>query len=172
MAPISCDSLKKRFGPSLKLDIGCGANPQPGFVGIDCQDFGRKDIIRHDIETYPWPFEDGVFRFAMASHVAEHINPAKFGFINWMNEVWRVLEVGAQFIMAMPYGNNSFFVQDPTHVNQCNEVTWNYFDPLHESGFYRFYRPRPWKICSVQWTPEGFMEVVLEKRQEDASYGR
>ena len=164
--------LLDKYGPSLKLDIGCGANPQPGFVGIDCQDFGNRAIVRHDIETYPWPFENGVFRFAMASHVAEHINPAKFGFVNWMNEVWRVLEVGAQFIMAMPYGNNSLFVQDPTHVNPCNEVTWNYFDPLHPSNFYRFYRPKPWKICSVNWTQEGFMEVVLEKRAEDKSYGR
>jgi hypothetical protein len=73
-------------------------------------------------------------------------------------------------MLSLPYGNNSLFVQDPTHVNPCNENTWNYFDPLHPSNFYRFYRPKPWKIVSCFWDAQGFMEVVLEKRRMDKSY--
>lgn len=158
----------------IKLDIGCGAHPQSGFVGIDIQDFKNPNIIQHDIETYPWPLPDGCASIAIASHVAEHINPAKFGFINWMNEVWRVLETGGQFMMSLPYAGTPGYWQDPTHVNPCTENTWRYFDPLDPSGFYKFYRPKPWKydVDRCAWDLQGFMEVVLEKRIEDPSYAQ
>ena len=74
-------------------------------------------------------------------------------------------------MIAMPYGNGHHFVQDPTHVNPCNETTWIYFDPLDSSNFYRFYAPLPWKIISCAFDHQGFMEVVLEKRAIDPSYG-
>lgn len=156
--------------PRFKLDIGCGAHPQPGFIGIDIQDFPDINIIRHDIETYPWPIPDDSVSLAIASHVAEHINPAKFGFINWMNEVWRVCEVGAQFMIAVPYAGSPGYWQDPTHINPCSENTWCYFDPLDPSHFWAFYKPKPWKIISCAWDLQGFMEVVLEKRRVDSTY--
>ncbi len=158
---------------TIKLDIGCGAHPQPGFVGMDVQDFkDSSNFIRHNITKYPWPLPDGCVSLAIASHVAEHINPADFGFIRWLNEVWRVMEVGGKFMMALPYAGTPGYWQDPTHVNPCTEHTWRYFDPLDSSGFYKFYRPAPWKynqdMCT--WDLQGFMEVVLEKRLIDKSY--
>jgi hypothetical protein len=175
MAPtnfVSRNELEQRFGHVLKLDIGCGANPHPGYVGLDIQDFKHPAIIQADLETYPWPLPDSVFRFAIASHVAEHINPAHGGFLRWMNEVWRVLEVGAHFVISAPYGVNDLFLQDPTHCNPITERKFWYFDPLHSSGFYRFYRPRPWKILDIAIQKEGFIEVAVEKRAEDPSYAR
>jgi predicted SAM-dependent methyltransferase len=161
---------RKRKYSHIKLDIACGANKQaPDWIGIDVQKFPGVDIV-HDIETYPWPLPDECVSIAVGSHIAEHINPAKFGFINWMNEIWRVLEVEGRLMLALPYGGSPGYWMDPTHVNGCNENTWNYFDPLHESKFYRFYRPSPWRIISCVWDTQGFMEVVLEKRRKDSSY--
>ena len=160
--------MKQKY-KNIELDIGCGGNKQPGFVGMDVQKLPGVDIV-HDIEKYPWPLPDNCVQLAIASHVAEHIEPSRFGFINWMNEIWRVMEPDGRLMLSLPYGNNSLFVQDPTHVNPCNENTWNYFDPLHPSNFYRFYRPKPWKIVSCFWDAQGFMEVVLEKRRMDKSY--
>lgn len=162
--------LKHIRNGGIKLDVGCGAHKQgPEWVGIDIQKLPGVDII-HDIETYPWPLPDNCVKIAVASHVAEHINPAKMGFIHWMNEVWRVVKVGHQFMMSLPYAGSPGYWQDPTHVNPCNENTWCYFDPLHPSGFWQFYRPKPWKIIQCTFNVEGFMEVALEKRRVDRSY--
>ncbi len=156
----------------VKLDIACGANKQsPDWIGIEFQPLPGVDIV-HDIETYPWPLPDSCVDIAVGSHIAEHINPAKFGFIHWMDEIWRVLKPGAQLMLALPYAGSPGYWQDPTHVNPCNETTWVYFDPCHESGFYRFYRPKPWKILNIAWDQQGFMEVALEKRIEDPSYAK
>jgi len=165
--PIVSDALKR--GP-IRIDIGSGAHPQQGFIGIDLQPF--PGVVRQDLEVQPWPFPDGCAELAIASHVVEHINPAKFGFINFMNEVWRILKPDAKFLMALPYAGSYGYYQDPTHVNPCNEATWAYFDPLHDSGLYRFYRPKPWRIETCQFEITGNMEVSLVKRREDPSYAR
>ena len=83
---------------------------------MDVQKLPGVDIV-HDIEKYPWPLPDNCVQLAIASHVAEHIEPSRFGFINWMNEIWRVMEPDGRLMLSLPYGNNSLFVQDPTHVN-------------------------------------------------------
>ena len=190
----------------IKLDIGCGASKQPGFVGMDVLKLPGVDIV-HDLELFPWPLPDQSVSFAMTSHVVEHITPGRSDprtaglvqllldkkvvtekeiadyigepnpgsiFIAFMNEVWRVLKYDAQFIIAMPYGGSQGYLQDPTHVNQRNKDTWCYFDPLHPraggTGLYRFYEPAPWKQVACSYDPTGNMEVVLQKRRDDASY--
>lgn len=155
----------------IKLDIGCGANKQEGFVGLDILPLKGVDIVQN-LETFPWPLPDECASFAMASHVVEHINPAGGIFLKFMDEVWRVLKPGARFAIAVPYAGSQGYWQDPTHCNGCNEITWTYFDPLAETGYYRFYKPKPWKIVpgSLSWQVHGFMEVVLEKRLMDPSY--
>ena len=58
----------------IKLDIGCGANKQPGFVGIDNRDLPGVDIV-WNVELFPWPLPDGCASLCMASHLLEHIDP-------------------------------------------------------------------------------------------------
>lgn len=166
-----------KFKEKIKLDIGCGEHPHPGFVGIDVQHFDDKRIIQHDLETYPWPLEDESVYLAMASHVVEHIDRHKFGFVKFMNEVWRICAPDAEFMISVPYAGSPGYWQDPTHVNPLTENTWYYFDPLAKDingnliNFYKFYRPGPWEIRSCAWDQQGFMEVVLVKRRLDPSYG-
>ncbi len=166
----SIAKILKENNLGIKLDIGCGGNKNRGFVGMDIRKEPGVDIVQ-DLEVQPWPLPDECVSFAVASHVVEHINPVKFGMINFMNEVWRVLKPGAQFAIAVPYAYSQGFVQDPTHCNPCNEITWAYFDPMDRSGLYTIYRPMPWKIVSCDWAMNGNMEVVLEKRIIDKSYG-
>ncbi len=154
----------------IRLDLACGAAKQgPEWIGMDYQKLPGVDIV-HDIEEYPWPLPDGCCEIIVGSHIAEHINPAKGGFIKWMNEAWRVMKPDGQFMLALPYGLSYGYVQDPTHCNPCNETTWTYFDPLAPTGFYRFYAPDPWETLKCVWDVEGFMEVVLRKRRKDPSY--
>jgi len=161
--------MKDKFG--IQLDIGCGANKQPGFVGIDMLDLPGVDIV-HDLEVFPWPLEDESVLRAVASHVLEHINPHKGVFINFMNEVWRVLKPNAQFAFVVPHASSHGYQQDPTHCNMINETTMHYFDPDPEgnnigSQLYNFYQPKPWKIEKQYFNPNGNLEVLLTKRIED-----
>ena len=90
-----------------------------------------------------------------------------------MNEVWRILKFDGQFAVSLPYGTSPGMLQDPTHVNFCNEHTWLYFDPLETRAngtLYPFYTPKPWKITNLFWDPVGNMEVLMVKRREDVSY--
>jgi SAM-dependent methyltransferase len=159
--------LEERGG--IRLDIGCGASKQPGFVGIDMMDLPGVDII-HDLEETPWPLPDGCVLTAVASHVLEHINPHKGVFINVMDEVWRVLKPGGQFAFVVPYAGSHGYYQDPTHCNPINETTMGYFDPLHVSQLYQFYKPKPWEIKMLAANRNGVLECLLIKREEDPSY--
>ena len=148
------------------LDIGCGANAQPGWVGLDIRELPGVDIV-HDVEVYPWPLPDECVKAAMASHLVEHINPHKFGFINFMDEVWRVMQPGGEFAIAVPHGSSQGYIQDPTHCNPCNEATWDYFCPHRQSGLWHIYKPKPWAVKALTSNPSANMEVVLVKLADD-----
>lgn len=148
------------------LDVGCGASKQPGAVGMDAQELPGVDFV-HSWNEFPWPFEDESVLTIVASHVIEHVNPADGHFLRWMDECHRVLKPGGQLAAVLPYGGSRGYWQDPTHSNGCNEDTWRYFDPEDPSGFYRFYRPKPWKLEHCTFHHNGNMEIVMRKRAID-----
>lgn len=98
------------------------------------------------------------------------------GFVRFMNEAWRILKPGGQFISVFPFAGSPGYWQDPTHVCPISHVTLAYFDPLAKDGagnlynLYSFYRPMPWKIVKCFYDHSGFIEVALEKRKIDKSY--
>lgn len=161
---VIADLLKQNSG--IFLDIGCGANRQENWIGMDIRDLPDVDIV-HDVEEFPWPLPDDCVKLAMASHLIEHINPHKFGFVNFMNEVWRVMRVGGEFAIVVPHGSSQGFIQDPTHCNPCNEATWDYFCPERPSMLWTIYQPKPWHVKLLTGNPSANMEVVLVKLGED-----
>lgn len=110
--------------------------------------------------------------------VIDHVGDYKFlgGFMRFMDEVWRTLKPGGQFISTFPYGGSPGYWQDPTHVNPITHVTLAYFDPLAKDSagnmyhLYSIYRPKPWAIVRCFYDTNGFMEVCMEKRKIDKSY--
>jgi len=166
------DILRDKSG--IRLDIGCGKNKQPGFVGIDYRDWGDVDIV-HDLEETPWPLPDNCVMTAVASHVLEHINPHKGVFLNVMDEIWRIVQPDGQFAFVVPYAGSPGYWQDPTHINGITEATMLYFDPDPEGRYagqtlYSFYEPKPWKIEKLAFNTNGNLECVLRKRRDDKSF--
>lgn len=149
----------------ILLDVGCGANKLPGHHGMDRQKLEGVDTV-HDWNDLPWPFPDECALQVMAVHVIEHVSPINGFFLEWMDEVWRILKPGGRFGIVVPYATSFGYFQDPTHCNPCNEATWCYFDPEHPSQLYNFYAPKPWAIRKCEWDVQINMEVVLEKREE------
>lgn len=161
--------LLKSKNQGVKIDLGCGENKQPGFIGIDIRPLKGVDIV-HDLEEFPYPLPDECASLIVASHLVEHINPHKGVFVNFMNEIWRLMKVDGEFLISTPYAGSPGYYQDPTHCNPCSENTWRYFDPLDKSGLYRIYKPKPWKIKINTWNNNGNLEVALVKRKQDKSY--
>jgi hypothetical protein len=138
------------------------------------------DIV-HDVNVYPWPLPDGCVVVAICSHLVEHIPPVavteggtRFPFVQFMDELWRVMRFDCEVAIATPHGSSQGYLQDPTHCNPINEATWAYFDPLEPNtggALYGVYKPKPWKIKYLSWSPAANIEVVLVKRREDVSYG-
>lgn len=150
----------------IRLDIGCGGNKQSGWVGIDIREMPGVDFV-HDLEVFPWPLEDESVLVATCSHVVEHINPHKFGFVKFMDELWRVMKPGGEVAISCPHANSHGFGQDPTHCNMINETTWAYFDPEeNRTGglLYSIYQPKPWRIKYLVWSPAANIEIILVKR--------
>lgn len=150
--------LEKHRG--IRLDIGCGANKTPHFVGMDKRKLPGVDIV-HDLERFPYPLADGCCLTIVGSHIVEHIKP--WLMLDFMNELWRIARPGCQLALSMPYGVGHGFVQDPTHCNPCNETTFQYFCP--EYPLYGIYQPRPWKMTRgfPVWQAHGNLEVLMEK---------
>jgi len=164
--------LKSKTG--IRLELGGGDNPNPGFVNIDMLPLPKVDIV-WDLEEFPWPLDDECALTVVASHVLEHINPHKGVFIKFMDEVWRVMKPRGQFAFVVPHASSPGYAQDPTHCNMINETTMHYFDPDPEGQnigqqLYGFYRPKPWKIVQQVYNPGGNLECLLEKRPMDKSY--
>lgn len=58
----------------IRLDIGCGQNKNPGFIGMDYEAYPGVDIV-HNVEVFPWPLPDACAEIAVTSHLLEHLNP-------------------------------------------------------------------------------------------------
>lgn len=94
-------------------------------------------------------------------------------FFHMMDELWRIMKVGGQLMVAVPYAGSFGYWQDPTHINGITERTWEYFDPdgIHTRGLlYHLYEPKPWKVELSGYQTEGNMELVLVKREDLKRY--
>lgn len=151
----------------IKLDLGCGGHKQEGFLGMDMRKTPCVDIV-HNIQEFPFPLPDECCSVILASHIIEHINPANQTVLKLFNELWRIMEVGGQLWISLPYGMSHGYIQDPTHCNPCNESTWQYFDPDFPLFDVYCHTQKPWKLVRNVYQITGNMEVILEKRP--ASY--
>lgn len=115
----------------LKLDLGCGLKKQPDHIGIDSIAFPGVDH-KLDLATKRLPFNDNTIDEIYASHFVEHLNTV--GRCHLLNEVYRVLKVGAKFSMIVPYWASSRAYGDPTHQ----------WPPIGEMWF--FYLSRKWRL--------------------------
>ncbi|MHB8483582.1 MAG: class I SAM-dependent methyltransferase [Nitrospiria bacterium] len=65
--------ILKKNEMGIRLDIGCGAAKQKGFVGMDIRSMPGVDIV-HDIEKFPWPLPNECASLVMTSHLLEHLH--------------------------------------------------------------------------------------------------
>lgn len=106
----------------MKLDVGCGSNKRPGFIGMDISPNVGAEVV-HDWEYFPWPFNSDSVGEINVSHVLEHTKDL----IRFMEECYRILRVGGVMHVACPYHTSTGAWQDPTHTRAISEMTFHYF---------------------------------------------
>ena len=105
------------------LVIGCGLKRVQGAIHLDINPDVCPNVV-HDLNKYPWPFEDNKFKNIIAEHIIEHIwkqGDAKGWFKLW-KEVWRVCKNGAKVMIESPYAVHPLAYSDPSHISFLTET--------------------------------------------------
>lgn len=112
----------------MKIDLGGGLNPRPGYISIDIED---GDIIADLNDGIPLP--DNSVGVIYASHVLEHLrDPLKS-----MREIHRVLADGGWAMIEVPSTDGRGAWQDPTHCSFWNENSFLYYTKAEQARYIR-----------------------------------
>ena len=93
------------------LNLGSGKNRSiPGAVTIDIVPDTLPDMV-HDLNNFPWPFDDDTFEAIHCMDVIEHLEDV----VKTMEEMHRISRVGARVYIATPHFSCANSYTDPTH---------------------------------------------------------
>lgn len=132
---IVCTRLKKvELSGLINVNFGSGIERIDGYLNIDKQYACQPDIV-HDLETIPWPLEDGSVQCARFNRSLEFMCPDPDTFFQFMKELYRVCAHGATIYISAPHFRSDDFVNDPAHVrpitqkilslfSKANNITW------------------------------------------------
>lgn len=145
----------------LRLDLACGERKEEGWIGVDLHKRG-KDIVNHDLEIYPWPFEDGSVYEIKCQHYVEHI-PGQYGLVRFMEEVYRILIPLGTITIQAPYYTSMRAWQDPTHCRPITDLTFRYFDKstLRDQKIEHYFGDVDFEVLTLkhfvndEWEPRG-----------------
>ena len=80
------------------------------------------DVV-HDLNKYPYPFEDNQFERIILSHVAEHIEDL----VSFMEEIYRIAKPDAILEIHSPHYSSCNAYIDPTHLHYFSLLTFDFF---------------------------------------------
>lgn len=116
--------------PVIKLNLGAGESRKEGYLHVDWSLLAGPDIV-HDLNVFPYPFDDSSIDEIFASHILEHLDRP----FEVMREFHRVLRPGGELIVKVPHFSRGF-----THAEHAHgfDVTFPlYFNPeFTRSGYY------------------------------------
>jgi len=169
-----------------KLDLGCGPHSKlEGSVGLDIRPAPHVDVI-HDLNVYPYPFEDNEFDYVNMSHIIEHMKEP----LRTMNEVYRICKNGATVRIITPHYTSQLSYGDFEHYNRFGYITFltlqntNLFRiKKHKIHFTDIFRitgistlanlfPRKWEKYHSFMFPALYVEVWLEVLKNDGNTNR
>ena len=97
---------------ALKVDIGCGREKKPGFVGLDIDVESDADVVASALSL---PFKDNSLEEINCSHLVEHFTPDDAQ--KFFNEIYRVLKLGGKAVMKIDrdWSKKRLLKKDPDH---------------------------------------------------------
>lgn len=109
----------------IKLNLGAGSDILNGYINHDICTLPGIDIV-HNLNVYPWPFDDSSCSEVKIYDVLEHLDD----FMRAMEELHRILMPGGIIKLQVPYYLSWSAYADPTHKKYFHELTFRFFDPL------------------------------------------
>jgi len=116
----------------MKLQLGCGRHPLPGYLNTDIRPLPGVDQII-DMEK-PLPFPDNTFEEIYGRACIEHV----YNIQQLMAELWRISKPDGIIRVMVPHPSNIFTFRDWTHVRF---FTLHTFDFYIEGTPYDYYYP-------------------------------
>lgn len=140
-----------QLGPDpVMYDLGCGQQPEEGFIGLDKFATEKPGLIRCDLFHFPWtiytvevkaeddptnhlyqygryrqgdsPIPAGSVDYLTSSHFVEHVPDWSAHFA----EAYRVLKPGGFYKLTAPYHTSDRADQDPDHKQRVLEARFWY----------------------------------------------
>ena len=112
----------------LKVDIGGGVDPKPGYLIIDKEDGDINCDLNEGI-----PLPDNSVGVLNATHILAQLRDP----IKSMREIHRVLAHGGWAFIQVPSTDGRGAWQDPTHVSYWNEHSFWYYTDYNKAKFIR-----------------------------------
>ena len=112
----------------LKVDIGCGRNPRPGFLGLDIEAHGQQWVrdVRRGL-----PFADNTVSEVNLSHVLEHVHGGEDLYF-FLSEIYRVCHHNAKVYIRVPH-TDSKEAFDPSHLSYWNDLSMRFLNNTRDN---------------------------------------
>lgn len=108
-----------------KLNLGCGEAYQAGCVNVDF--FSTKADIRHNLNAFPYPFNDGEFDEIYCLNILEHLDDV----IKAIEEIYRIGNNGCEVTIRVPHFRSACLYEDITHKKG---FAWRSLDIFCDEG--------------------------------------
>ena len=112
----------------IKLNLGCGQNLIKSYINVDKE--GNPDI-KHDLEMFPWPWEDNSVKEILLLHVLEHLGKETETYFGIIKEIYRICKHNAKIRIIVPHFRHKDFFTDPTHVRIITPEGLEMFSKRH-----------------------------------------
>lgn len=119
-----------------KLNLGCGKDLKEGYINIDAVDYGGNLI--HDLNFFPYPFDDNTFDEIYCSHILEHLN----NFHNTITELYRIAKPNCIINVYAPFFLNTKYFGEPDHKIPFSIRTFDNYEYINRK--LKFYEK--WKL--------------------------
>jgi predicted SAM-dependent methyltransferase len=127
------------------LDLGAGKNKaHKDAITVDIVASTQPDIL-HDLNIFPYPFEDNSFDQIYCNDVIEHLRDI----VKVMEEIHRIAKNGAKLTITTPHFSCSNSYTDPTHIFHLGYFSFDYFTGENKQDFYTEVRFRKINITLV-----------------------
>jgi len=110
----------------VKVELGCGNHPLPGYVHHDRWKHSPFVDVVWDLEKLPWPWASDSVDEVLALDVMEHL---RLEVQEWLDEAWRILKVGGILEFRLPAWDNPYSYRDPTHRRIFHQESFLYWCP-------------------------------------------
>src|SRR5262245_42786869 len=138
-------------GRGLRLNLGCGARPRPGFYGVDRMDLPGVDIVA-DLNEPLSKLPDNSVDEVYTRHTLEHVD----ALLPLMGELHRVARPDGRIEIIVPHFTNPYGYSDPTHVRFFGLYSFFYFSDEADQPRRKvpaFYTPARFTVQEVRIHP-------------------